>query len=155
MALASGISIAATAISVTHMDSSVPTIRSPKRIKAVLLPVRDRISMEIRFPNPELVITADRASTPIKNTTVSLPKPVFTASANVSILNSVTRMIPSRPVIWKGIGSVIHRIRQKTNTPKEALPISVSSAVPDVRIDSGSGSFMTNPITTSAAKMLT
>ena len=80
IARASGMSIAATAMSVIHIDTRVPAARNPSRIRRVSLPVTDRTSAEMRRPRPDRVMKAPMTSTPMKKTTMSLPKPTATIS---------------------------------------------------------------------------
>ena len=78
IATPSGMSIAATAVLVIHIDSSMPTARKPKTIMPVELPVRLRRNTEMRFPRPLRVMKLESTSTPIKKTKMWLPNPRFT-----------------------------------------------------------------------------
>ena len=76
----SGSSIAATAMSVIHIDISVPTVSIPSSTRSVRVPTRSRTWYVIRVPSPDCVKAADISSTPMKKVITGSPKPARTTS---------------------------------------------------------------------------
>ena len=73
--------IAATAMSVIHIESEAPATRNPRSTRSVRVPTLCRIRSAMRVPSPERVNAAERIRTPIKKVTMGCPKPRWTASA--------------------------------------------------------------------------
>ena len=142
--LASGISMAATAMLEIHIDNSTPTTRKPNITYLVLFPVIERHTLTSLFPSPDLLMNALKINTPIKNITLMLPKPVLTMPPKESTPNRANSAIASRPVKWNGIASVIQSRRAKIKTASAFCPSGVSVASFIVAIDAGKLTFLIN-----------
>ena len=76
----SGSSIAATAMSVIHIEISAPTVSTPSSTRSVRVPTRRSTIYVSRVPRPDIVNAADSISTPMKNVMTGSPKPARTTA---------------------------------------------------------------------------
>ena len=73
--------MAATDMSVIHIDSSAPTTRKPSSTRSVRVPTTRSTCSTIRVPRPDRENPVESSSTPMKKVISTLPKPARTTAA--------------------------------------------------------------------------
>ena len=117
--------MAATAISVTHMESSAPMAIKARTIWSVRRPTLVNIQSMKRRASPEEVMAADRPMAPIRKSSTLLPKPSLTRFLKFSTPRMCRKTRRQSEVAGKGMASVIHRITAKQSTAMTILPSAV------------------------------
>lgn len=139
IASARGMIMALEAMAVTHIERKAPAARKPKIMRRVELPVIESTRRETRFPRPERTMAAARAKTPIKKSTTSSPKPLFTIVAKSPAPTRASMTMARSPVIWNGSASSTHMTSAPARTAMARWPFGSRRASPARRTESGRG----------------
>ena len=122
----SGRSMAATAMSVTHMEVMVPMAMKASTMRSVRRPTLVSIHSMKRRARPEDVMAAERPMAPMRNSSTLLPKPNVTSLSKLATPKICRNTIRQRDVAGKGMASVIHWMTAKQRTAITILAFAVS-----------------------------
>ena len=122
----SGSSMAATAMSVTHMETRAPIVMKASTMRSVRRPTLVSIHNMKRRASPDSVMAAESPIAPMRNMMDELPRPSFTRLLNLSMFMTCRSTIRESDVAGKGMASVIHMMTAKQSAPITHLALCVS-----------------------------